>query len=153
MTTPRLLDWETRLSDLILERLNQPFKWGVHDCALWAADARLAVTGVDAAAGYRGTYRTAKGALRRLRRVDGVGTPAEAADKHWGPRLRPALVKVGDPVAADLVRLGIHETGGLLDLGLSLGVCYGRNSLFVGVEGGRPGLLSVPTHLMEHGYG
>ena len=152
MSTLLVPDWNTRLSQLIVSRMHTPFNWGVHDCALWAAEGRCAVTGQDDAAEYRGTYTSAIGAVRRLLTVDGVRTPLEIADKKWGPRKPISLVHTGFPVAADLVKLGIHDPNEL-SLGLSLGVCNGRYSLFVGVEDDKPGLINVPTQLMEHGYG
>lgn len=147
----RLPNWSERLSALIAHRLHAPFEWGQHDCALWGADAWLAVTGQDRGAEYRGTYHSARGALKRLREVDGVKRPVEAFDKWCGPRRPPAMAKVGSIVAADLAKLGAapNDTFGL---GLSMGVCYGASSLFVGSDGDRNGLIFLPTRFMEHCY-
>ncbi len=40
-----------------------PFTWGSHDCCLFAADAVIAVTGVDPAAEWRGRYSSEAEAL------------------------------------------------------------------------------------------
>lgn len=62
-------DWPERLSALISARLHEPFEWGKNDCALFAADAVLAMTGHDPAEALRGRYRTARGAKRALKRI------------------------------------------------------------------------------------
>lgn len=55
---PRLQDWPERLAELVEARRHAPFRWGRHDCVLWAADAVLACTGQDPAAAWRGRYAT-----------------------------------------------------------------------------------------------
>ena len=59
---PRLADWPTKLAGFLAERSDKPFAWGTNDCALFAADAILAMTGVDLAADYRGQYHGPAGA-------------------------------------------------------------------------------------------
>lgn len=66
-------DWPERLVAFIESRRHEPFQWGVNDCALFAADCLLELTGVDHAAGFRG-YRTQKGAARRISRVGGMSS-------------------------------------------------------------------------------
>jgi hypothetical protein len=51
----------------MMERLHEPFSWGVNDCCLFAADAVVAVMGVDLAGDLRGTYSDASSALHVLR--------------------------------------------------------------------------------------
>lgn len=58
MILERFADWPQRLAQFFLERRAQPFRWGKNDCGLFAADAVLAITGVDLAADLRQTYRT-----------------------------------------------------------------------------------------------
>lgn len=62
----RFDDWEQRLHALTLERLSTPYEWGVNDCALFAADAVLAMTGKDPMAEFRGRYDSQIGALRLI---------------------------------------------------------------------------------------
>jgi hypothetical protein len=148
----RLPDWQDRLTPIVYERLTWPHEWGKHDCALWAAVCREAVTGENFYAPYLGTYRSAAGALRRLRAVDGVASPVELADLKLGERLHPAMAKVGDVVAADLWALGIADDDEPR-MGPSLGVCYGHHSLFVGTAKGHDGLVRVLTGQVDHCYG
>lgn len=88
----RLHDWQLRLAELIAQRSAQPFAWGERDCCLWAADAVQAVTGVDLAAGLRGTYDSALSAGRVLR-ASPLDTLAAAA---LGQEVLPALAQPGD---------------------------------------------------------
>jgi hypothetical protein len=96
-------DWYSRLSDAIEGALQRPFEWGVHDCALFAADAVLAMTGVDLADGFRGHYRSAGGAMRILGR-GGCDDVTEYAATLL-PEIAPALAAAGD-IAAVLTKAG-----------------------------------------------
>lgn len=137
----RLPDWNDRLQALIRERRLTPFDWGTHDCVLWSADCVLAVTGVDLGSGHRGTYSTASGAVRRLRRL-GFASTADLADRHLGERTHRAMARLGDIVA-------LPDGGGM---GPALGVCYGATSLFVGSTAESHGLVVVDTRDAEHCY-
>lgn len=148
----RLPDWQDRLTPILYERLTWPHEWGKHDCALWAAVCREAVTGENFYAPYLGTYDSAIGALRRLREVDGVNSPAELADLKLGERLHPAMAKVGDIVCADLWAMGVADETEEARWE-SLGVCYGHHSLFVGTGGNGDGLVRVLTSAVDHCYG
>ncbi len=61
-----------RLHELVLERHDQPFAWGIRDCCLWAADAVHAVTGRDLASDLRGSYWSARQAVRVVRNAGGM---------------------------------------------------------------------------------
>ena len=61
-TLTRVPTWPELLAELIEQRTDAPFRWGRHDCALFACDAVRVVAGVDPADGLRGTYRTESGA-------------------------------------------------------------------------------------------
>jgi hypothetical protein len=56
-----------------------PFEYGVCDCTLWAADWVQIVTGRDVAADWRGTYRTALGYRRKVKRAGGLEAVVTAA--------------------------------------------------------------------------
>jgi len=72
--------WDTRaLHGFLLSRAETPFVWGQHDCALFAADAIEAMTGVDIAADFRGKYSDEAGAKLTMRSVAHAATLAEAA--------------------------------------------------------------------------
>ena len=58
--------WEKRLSEYIHSRANTEFKWGEHDCSLFALDCVDAQIGTDFASDWRGHYSTAIGAKRKL---------------------------------------------------------------------------------------
>ncbi|MGR3599196.1 MAG: DUF6950 family protein [Heliomarina sp.] len=77
----RLPDWQRRLVDYLGASVRQPFKEGVHDCALFLAGGVEAMTGVDYAEPYRGRYRTTPGGLRILRR-DGFEDHVALAAHH-----------------------------------------------------------------------
>ncbi|TIS98770.1 MAG: hypothetical protein E5W88_05075, partial [Mesorhizobium sp.] len=64
----RLPDWDRRLARMVTAHMSLPGLWGAADCLLTAADAVMATTGHDFAAGIRGRYKTAKGALCLLKR-------------------------------------------------------------------------------------
>lgn len=111
----RLPDWSLRLGALVAGRLDSPFAWGSNDCCLWAADAVEAVTGVDPAAGFRGSYDTALSAARTLQSLGGL---VALCEQHLGPEITPAQGQPGDiglvdeaPMGALVVCLGLHWMG------------------------------------------
>lgn len=98
-------DWPERLAEFIDVRRERAFSWGSQDCALFAADAVLAMTGVDLAKKLRG-YKTAAGATRRIKAAGGMRNFASAlTEKH------PGLAQRGDVV---LVTLDGRETFGIV---------------------------------------
>lgn len=101
LTHPRLPDWQDRLSALIARAHREPFVWGQRDCCLWAADAALALTGIDHAADLRETYTDKASALAVLSRIGGLRGAADRA----GRRIRPAFAIEGDVA---IVRSGGH---------------------------------------------
>lgn len=64
----RLKNWSTNLIELLQQRRNQPFEWGINDCCLFAADAYQAIHGIDLAEEFRGRYSNKLGAYRALKR-------------------------------------------------------------------------------------
>ena len=135
MTEPRtrLPDWRLALSNLVRTQRDAPFAWGTHDCALWAADGMLAVSGVDIGADFRGTYSTAMGALKALKRK-GFDTPEAVFPVRVGPALHVSSAMAGDIVAADL---------GCPDGWATMGVCAGAQTFFIGE--GDEGLVMMNT--------
>src|SRR3990170_2470650 len=67
----RFEDWPERLDAAIEAARVRPWRWGDHDCVLFAADLVLAMTGIDPMRGLRGRYNTAIGAARIIRRTGG----------------------------------------------------------------------------------
>lgn len=98
-------DWPEALAGFIEARRRMPFHWGSNDCALFAADGVLEITGVDLAAEWRG-YKTERGALNRIRKAGGMrGFAAELPMRH------PGLARRGDIV---LVELAGRDTFGIV---------------------------------------
>lgn len=93
MSLVRRHDWRSRLSAVIEEALQRPFEWGHHDCALFAADAVLAMTDRDLAEGLRGEYANDRQALKLLTCRD--FDPEDHA-RALLPAIHPALAQVGD---------------------------------------------------------
>lgn len=125
----RVADWEARLAEAVAAALAQPFAWGTHDCLTWAAGVRRALTGEDAARDWRGTYATARGAARVLRRR-GHGTIAAAISAELGPPLPTVLfAQRGDVV---VLRHGRRFA--------AAGICLGAEAVFPG----ETGLVRVP---------
>lgn len=116
MALSRLDHWHTRaFHDFLIERANNPFQWGVNDCALFAADAILAYTGVDIADEFRGKYNTEFGALKTIRQITLGSSVADAAvycaEKHGlAEHAYPLMAKRGDLV--------LVENGGTLIAGI-----------------------------------
>ncbi|GGI16458.1 DUF6950 family protein [Oxalicibacterium faecigallinarum] len=59
------------LADYIKAHLCTPFKWGEHDCVLFAARWALLATGTDHLAGVS-PWRDARAAMRMVRRMGGM---------------------------------------------------------------------------------
>lgn len=107
----RRADWPEKLAALIEERRFAEFVWGVHDCAMFAADAVERQTGIDPLAQWRGAYNNEEtGALI----LGGVGIPVfmDAALRAYGfEPVAPNLARRGDFVIIDVANMptcGVH---------------------------------------------
>jgi len=128
MTLKRQKHWETRaFHEFLLARARTGFRWGVNDCALFAADGIRAVTGVDIASDFRGKYADWTSALALIESLTGGSTVADAAvycatkhglkewaDKNGKPQ--PLFARRGDLVVfiaptGDLVAGLVHLSG------------------------------------------
>lgn len=116
----RAEDWPMRLAAEIERVRHLPFRWGAHDCSLFACDVVLALTGVDHGAAFRGHYRSARGALKLIRTHGGL---RHIATKALGPEISPLTAGRGDVAMA--VESGRE----------ALGVCIGDSCAFAGVNG------------------
>lgn len=81
------------LHAFIARRADRPFAWGTSDCAVFAFDAVHAATGLDRVSDLRGTYFSARGALRVLNRF--AGLPG-LADQRMTRRLAASEARDGD---------------------------------------------------------
>lgn len=96
MTLQRRPSWPEDLSEFIEGRRERSFLWGGQDCALFAADAVLAMTGIDFAKPWRG-YKTERAALSLIKKVGGLRNFApDLAEKPVG------LAQRGDVVIVDI---------------------------------------------------
>ncbi len=120
LTGPARRDgWEGALADMVDAARARPFAWGRHDCLTWAADCVAAMTGVGTDEPWRGSYRTARGAIRVLRRM-GHRTVADAVTS-----------RLGAPLASPLMA----QRGDILSDGEAMGVCVGADGAFPGPSG------------------
>lgn len=90
----RLPDWRGRLAAHLAASAGRPFAWGRHDCAIFAADCILAMTGEDPAAPFRGRYRSFKGGLKCLRKAGFADHVALATARLEA--VHPAYARAGD---------------------------------------------------------
>jgi hypothetical protein len=92
---------------------------------MFAAGAVKAMTGVDPVEEFRGKYNSPISALRALR-VFGAGTLLDTMDTKF-TRIPATMAGRGD--------LAMHDG--------SLGIVFGSDALFVGEDGGAPGLVRI----------
>lgn len=98
MSLQRRASWPEDLAAFFEAHRELPFAWGSNDCALFAADAVLAMTGVDVAKDLRG-YTTELGAARLIAKVGGM----KALALSCGVKEKAAgFAQRGDVVLADM---------------------------------------------------
>ncbi len=98
-------DWPERLKAAIEDARDLPFAWGTNDCALFACNVILEITGVDFAAEFRGRYDDRRGAIRTLNEIAGLGLEALAdhlAEKHNIAEVPVAFAQRGDVMLMDM---------------------------------------------------
>lgn len=132
----RFQDWEARLANYLDRVAEEPFKWGSHDCALFAADCVSKMTGVDPAGAFRDKYDTARGAAEALRE-HGAGTLFKTMKSIFDEPISVHFAQRGDVVMLDATTTGI---------------CVGRFSYFVGREEGLDGLIVLPTASCRYAF-
>jgi len=139
MPLKRQKHWDTRAFHLfLLARAKTPFAWGENDCALFAADGILAITGVDIAGDFRGKYADESSAMALIKTVCNGTTVADAAvycaKQHdlveWtakkGGAAQPLMARRGDLVVFTAATGAL--VAGLVHLS-------GRHIVAVGEEG------------------
>jgi hypothetical protein len=98
----RHVDWEHKLGEFFLERQTQDFLWGENDCALFACDAALAITGIDLAADFRNRYNSELSAARVILAFTEGGKLEHLAEKiaaqHGIEEVKPMFAQRGDIV-------------------------------------------------------
>jgi len=118
----RVEDWEARLVAYLADVRDRPFRWGRHDCAVFADGVIEAVTGAPRFADCLSGYSSARGARRRLAAL-GFASLAEAASARLNPLAGWAEARRGDLVGV----LGQDDLG--------LGVVIGRQAFVLGPAG------------------
>ncbi len=114
--------WEAILAAAVEAARTRAFVWGTHDCATWAFDLRRDLTGGDdTAAFWRGRYRTARGAVRVMRRLG------------WASMPEAGVALLGSPLAD--VRLAQRGDLELSPDATAFGVCLGAQVAFLAPEG------------------
>lgn len=121
MALQRIPTWRTALHETVEAHRRVPFAWGQHDCALFAADCIKAMTGLDLATGFRGSYHSASGAQRALKRAGYADLVALAA--NFFEETTPMMAGAGDIAA--------FETPD----GWALGVVVGERVTVLGPDG------------------
>lgn len=92
----RVKGWEQALAGVTRAAMRQPYAWGSHDCALFAADCVRAVIGIDLAEEFRGQYDSEDGARRLLASLGCEGVADLAA--RYLSEIEPAEARRGDIV-------------------------------------------------------
>lgn len=118
----RRADWKPRLALYLSQVVRKGFAPGAHDCALFAAGAVEAMTGIDIAAPFRGRYRTIRGGIRILR-------AAGHADHIALARVHFAEVHKSRATPGDLAILPTED-------GMALGVVHGEMVFVLSARGG-----------------
>lgn len=117
----RAENWPGLLATAIEEARNRPFVWGEHDCALFAADVVLKMTGQDLAADFRGLYASKTQAIKILGAAGGLDAVVTGL-LGW-PLYHPKLAQRGDVVMVDTPE------------GRALGICNGATAACAGPDG------------------
>lgn len=107
-------DWRSALHAELEPHRRAAFEWGVHDCGVLAADAVLAMTGVDPMAEFRGRYESLHDALRILHEAgheDWIGPFAAVLEEE---RRGASRARVGDIAV-------VPGEGGMPSLGVVIG--------------------------------
>ena len=138
----RFPDWTDRLQTYLDRVRDDPFKWGEHDCVLFANGAVQTITGHDFVSEVAGTYGSLREAAQWLR-SNGHTSLVDAVCSKLGEPIHPAQAGRGDIV--------MRRTGN----GNALGVAVSHGfAWFVGEEiktyvDGEPltrrGLIFFPT--------
>lgn len=106
----RKKDWRAQFEATIDEIKRTPFEWGVHDCGPSLAGRLVhAMTGVDLAAQYAGTYASEEEAAKIIRDA-GFATLGDMVASML-PAIHPSQARVGDIAAIATDRPCGHGLG------------------------------------------
>lgn len=122
----RYSDWVLRLSSYINEVRDVPFKRGEHDCALFACNCILKMTGVDIASDFRGMYTDKAGAYKLVLSKGFDDLIGLASSRLRNKQENTSYLGRGDMVVVPCVE-GIAL--GIVDLTGNYAVTTGKNGL------------------------
>lgn len=111
----RLEDWPERLNTYL--SAPHKFDWSEHNCALFAADAVMEITGKDYAVAYRGLKNKAL-ILRKLKRAGGLNG---VLTSYLGEPVPVLTARRGDVV---LMSVFLNPTGANAE---AVGICTGKD--------------------------
>ncbi len=123
MILQRKENWKDILYYYINENQNREYELGVHDCALFASDVILAMTGTDLAEDFRTGYKTKTGYLKIFKRLN-VRNLEELANIKLGWSKSVSEAKAGDMV--------LYIDSDKIE---HLGICIGLFVVIPGIEG------------------
>lgn len=130
-------DWQTRLANYLAAQQRTPFRYGVLDCCLFACGGVQAMTDVDLAVNFRGTYTTRKTAMDAIRAYCGRGSvealAVAMAAEHGIEEIAANYASRGDVVS---LGVGMRATLGLIAM-------HGTEIIAPHTRG----LVRVPRHL------
>ncbi len=107
-------DWKVHLVQYLGDISRAPFEPGVNDCALFAAGAVAAMTGLDLAADWRGKYQTLEEGLALLAAA-GFADHTALAAAHFA-EIDPVFGAAGDIAVVDGAggaSLGVFQGAGI----------------------------------------
>lgn len=135
----RTKDWDKKLSKFIDSRRKSPFKWGAHDCVMFAFDAVVEMTGEDAIQDIRGSWKSKRKAHSVLEEGGGMECMLGelAREKGW-KRVHPNFAQRGDLLLFD------QE-----EVGMTLAVCVGASAY---APAQREGVDLLPSSRAIYGY-
>src|SRR5579859_6297583 len=113
----RLSCWQCKFQQFLNDNQRRPFAYGSFDCCLFVCDAIRAMTGIDVAAKFRGTYSS----LREVRAFGSVQAIAQQVAGEFGMPEVPAFCAQRGDVA--LIKRPRDYSLGIVDLdGMNLAV-------------------------------
>jgi len=127
-------NWLECLNEYLNTVYDKPFEWGSHDCCIFCNECVKAMTGKDFMTEFS-SYNNETSAKKALNGK----TLYMTIRKKFGKPISTAMTQRGDLVYNKF------------DTGPGLGICIGKEALFVGFEG-REGLVTVPVLECSKGF-
>lgn len=141
----RFEDWPSRLANFIDRRRVLRFRWGKNDCALFASDGVLEMTGVDLASEFRGKYSDREGAYAAMEEFAGGGVVEVAEQIAAQYQIREVSKMFACRGDVMLGKLLVPDT---LEISAALGLSIGEHSAFMSPTG----MVTIPTIMCERAW-